>query len=57
MSLDVLELVVHENLDVRRRRNIFVKEGWVFLEGLNLDFADDAASFRYVILQFAARLG
>ena len=56
MGLDVLELVVHENSDLRGGRDILAEERRVFFEGFVLYLADDSASLRYVLFELAARL-
>lgn len=56
MSLDVLELIVHNNLHVRCCRNIFAEEGRIFLKGFGLDLADGFAAFRDIALEFMTRL-
>lgn len=56
MSLDILELVVHHDLDIRSGGDILAEERWVLFEGFGLDLAYCLSTFRDVSLEFLACL-
>jgi hypothetical protein len=56
MGLDVLELIIHQDLELGRGSHVLSEKRRVLFKRLGLDFVDNAASFRDVFLQLAARL-
>ena len=56
MSLDILQLIIHYNFNIRRSRDVLAKERRVLLKGFGLNLANGLAAFRDVALEFMACL-
>ena len=56
VRLDVLELIVHQDLELGRSRHVLSEERRVLVKSLGLDFADNAPALGDVLPQLATRL-
>lgn len=56
MSLDILELIIHDGLDIWRSGHVLAEEGRVLLVSISFDFLDNATTFSDVTLKLATGL-